>query len=187
MGAKAGLTREMIVQEAAALADEVGLAQLSLSDVAARLGVKSPSLYNHVAGLPELHRLLTIYAGRVLSSEIRKATVGKSRDDAVMAMAQAHRTFVKRHPGLATASIRAPAGDDEEAQSVASTAVELCLDVLSGYGLKKRRALHAIRALRSSVHGFATLEAGGGFGLPLDVDESFVWLVEALIRNIRRE
>lgn len=184
---KAGLTRELIIQAAAELADEAGLAALSLAELAGRLGVKPPSLYNHVGGLPDIQRLLTIYAGRVLTGAIARATVGKSRDDAVMAMAQAHRAFVKQHPGLATAVIRAPAKNDQEAQQVASAAVELCLSVLHGYGLEKKRALHVIRAFRSSVHGFATLEVGGGFGLPLDVDESFVWMAEALIRSIRRE
>jgi signal transduction histidine kinase len=95
--------------------------------LAERLGVKPPSLYNHVDGLPGIERLLALHAGRLLTDAIAKATVGKSRDDAVMAMAQAHRAFVKQRPGLAAASIRAPAKKDQEAQQIASAAVELCL------------------------------------------------------------
>ena len=45
-------------------------------------------------------------------------------------------------------------------------------------------AIHALRALRSVVHGFATLEAAGGFGIPLNLDESFRRLVELLIRGM---
>lgn len=173
--------------EAAALADEVGFDQLSLAALAARLGVKSPSLYNHVGGLPDVQRLLAIHAAKTLAADIARATVGKSRDDAVLAMAQAHRKLVKAHPGLGAALVRAPAKGDDEHEAASNAVVELLLHVLQGYGLKKKRALHAIRALRSGVHGFASLEAGGGFGLPLDVDESFEWLVDALIRNIKRE
>lgn len=181
------MSLERIVEEAAELADDVGLAQLSLSDLAARLGVKSPSLYNHVNGLDDVKRLLAIHASKVLGSEIGRATVGKSRDDAVLAMAQAHRRFVKTRPGLAESSIRAPDKGDAEANAAASAVVETLLNVLQGYGLKKKRALHVIRALRSSVHGFATLEAGGGFGIPLDVDESFDWMVDALLKSLKRE
>ena len=45
-----------------------------------------------------------------------------------------------------------------------------------------RRASETVRAVRSVVHGFATLEAEGGFGLPLDCDESFRRMIDMLIR-----
>jgi hypothetical protein len=35
--------------------------------------------------------------------------------------------------------------------------------------------------MRSAVHGFVALESAGGFGIPLDVDDSFEWLVSALV------
>jgi hypothetical protein len=38
--------------------------------------------------------------------------------------------------------------------------------------------------MRSAVHGFAALESAGGFGIPLDVDESFEWLVSALLKGL---
>jgi len=34
------------------------------------------------------------------------------------------------------------------------------------------------------VHGFAALEIAGGFGIPLDVDKSFDWLVSALLKGL---
>ena len=47
--------------------------------------------------------------------------------------------------------------------------------------------LHAVRGLRSVVHGFASLEVAGGFGLPLDLDESFRRLVEMFIGGLQQE
>ena len=49
--------------------------------------------------------------------------------------------------------------------------------MLEAFNLHGEDALHAARGLRSLAHGFATLEAAGGFGLPLDCDESFRHLV----------
>jgi hypothetical protein len=69
-------------------------------------------------------------------------------------------------------------------EAAASNIVETILSVLSGYGLDRREGLHAIRALRSTVHGFAALEIAGGFGIPLDVDKSFDWLVTALLKGL---
>jgi len=39
--------------------------------------------------------------------------------------------------------------------------------------------------LRSLFHGFAVLEAAGGFQLATDLDESFTWLVDAADRALR--
>ena len=41
----------MIAADAAELVDEIGWEQLTLAAIAARFGVRQPSLYKHVAGL----------------------------------------------------------------------------------------------------------------------------------------
>ena len=69
-------------------------------------------------------------------------------------------------------------------EAAAGYIVETILSVLHGYGLDRREGLHAIRALRSTVHGFAAIEIAGGFGIPLDVDKSFEWLVSALLAGL---
>ena len=38
--------------------------------------------------------------------------------------------------------------------------------------------------IRSTLHGFVSIELGGGFGLPLDLDISFALLVDSLIAAI---
>jgi hypothetical protein len=59
--------------------------------------------------------------------------------------------------------------------------VEIGMAIVSSFGLQGNDGLYAIRGLRIVVHGFAILEIAGGFGLPLDYDESFRRLVEILI------
>ena len=66
--------------------------------------------------------------------------------------------------------------------SVVSTSV---LMVLAAYQLSGQDAIHAVRGLRSMVHGFATLEASGGFGIPLDLDTSFQRLIQGYIAGLR--
>ncbi|MGB8345073.1 MAG: TetR-like C-terminal domain-containing protein [Ktedonobacteraceae bacterium] len=41
-----------------------------------------------------------------------------------------------------------------------------------------------MRILRSMLHGFVSLEMIGGFGLPLEIDETFRRLVKALIQVV---
>jgi hypothetical protein len=75
---------------------------------------------------------------------------------------------------------------DEEARRAGEELVELALAALAAYDLSTDEALHAVRGLRAIVHGFVALEAAGGFGLPLDVDESFRRLLDAFIGDLER-
>jgi hypothetical protein len=64
-------------------------------------------------------------------------------------------------------------------------ALKIALPIMASLGLQTEDAIHATRAFRSMVHGFATLEVAGGFGLPQDCDESFRRLVNALASGIK--
>ena len=96
---RAGLTTDRVVSEAELLADEVGLAQLSLAALAARLGVQPPSLYKHIAGQESLQQLLEVRAKTELAEVMRDAAVGRSDADAVRALAHAYRRWASAHPG----------------------------------------------------------------------------------------
>jgi len=177
---RAGLNPDRVVAEAAALADERGIQALSLAPLAERLGVRVPSLYKHVRGLDDLHRRLALAGLRDLAEALGAATVGRSGRDALLACATAWRAYAKAHPGRYGAIQRAPDPADAELVAAASRLTELVYAILRGYGLDDEQTVHATRAVRSALHGFVTLEAAGGFGLPQDVDESYTRLVELL-------
>ena len=175
----------MVAREAAVLADQRGLDALSLADLAAHLGVRPPSLYNHIPSLAALQRDLGVLAAQELGARLARAAVGKAGDAAVIALADAYRTFARERPGLYAAIQRAPAPDDDEAQAAAAEVVGIIQATLAAYGLHGDESLHTIRALRSLLHGFTTLELHGGFGLPLDLDESFARLLALFIAGLR--
>ena len=188
MSPRAGLNREAVVEAAASLADEEGLEGVTLAELASRLGVRTPSLYNHVAGLEGLRRELALLGTRELGRRLGRAAVGKTTDEATFAMAQAYRDFVKERPGLYAATVRSyrlSAPEDPELAAAEGEALEVVLAVLASYGLSSEEAAHAARGLRSVAHGFATLEVAGGFGIPLDLDESFRRLLRAFTAGLR--
>ncbi|GAB2938669.1 TetR/AcrR family transcriptional regulator [Micromonospora polyrhachis] len=179
--ARAGLTPARVVAEAAQLADEGGLDRLTLAAVAQRLGVALPSLYKHVRGLDDLHRLLAIRALDELSDHLSEATVGRSGSIALQHLASAYRTYASNHPGSYAATLRSAASSDDTAYLAASDrAVRIVYAVLAGYGLTADQLVDATRSLRSALHGFVSLEAAGGFGLPQDVDRSYERLISVL-------
>ena len=186
---RAGLTPDVIVTEAAVLADRDGLAALTLADLAAHLGVRSPSLYKHVGGLPDLHRRLAVQGRRTRGGDGRRpggcgVSVGAAPPSGARLPALRHRAA-----GLYAATLRAPAADEPDVAQAAGDSRR------SSCGCSPRSAcpttdlVHAARSVRSALHGFVALEAVGGFGLPQSVDESFERLLddlEAALRSRRR-
>src|SRR5436305_5276320 len=137
MSPRAGLDRERVVRTAAALIDAPtnGQEELSLSRLAEQLGVRTPSLYKHVDGLPALRRDLTLLGLRELGSRLTEAAAGRSGDQAIRAIAAAYRDFAHQHPGLYAATQRAPDAGDAELVAAAERVVSLVLRVLEAYGL----------------------------------------------------
>jgi AcrR family transcriptional regulator len=184
MGARAGLDKAAVVRAATEIADAEGLNAVTLARLAATLGVRPPSLYNHVAGQEGLQHELALHGVQELGRRLGRAAMGKASDDALLAVADAYRAFAHEHPGLYAATQRAPDPADPAVVAAAGGVLEVVLAVLAGYGLEGEDALHATRGLRSLVHGFVSLEAGGGFGLPLDLDASFRWLLAVFIAGL---
>jgi AcrR family transcriptional regulator len=179
-----GLDRARVVEAAGAIADAEGLEAVTLARVAQELGVRSPSLYNHVAGRDGLLRALAAQSVRELAGALRRAATGRAGAAAIMAVAQAQRDYALAHPGRYAATVVAPADGDDEHERATADALDVLTAVLEGSGLEGDDLIHAARALRSAVHGFAALEAAGGFALPVDRDASFRRLVEALANGM---
>lgn len=180
------VTRDRVVDAAAAIADGDGYDAVSLAAVASALGVRSPSLYHHVDGLEGLRRALRLRALERLGDALRRAAVGRAGSAALSAVAHAQRRFAAEHPGLYATLLRSTEGEDEELRRSGRELVEVIVAVVRGYGHEGDDAVHAVRALRAAVHGFVSLEAAGGFGLPLATDASFERLVALLDRGLSR-
>jgi len=178
---RAGLTMDLVISEAARVIDERGLEGLSLNVIAGNLGVRIPSLYKHVDGMPGLRRGAMLAAKKGLADAMIDAAIGRSRDDALTAISIAYRAWALQHPGLYPIAMRAPAPDDEQDVEVSSALVATVFRVLAGYGLEGDDAVDATRFLRASLHGYVALETSGGFAMPVDLERSYLRLVESVV------
>src|SRR5215470_15101957 len=110
-GPRPGLDEATVLRAAAELVDAEGWDALSLAKLAEALGVRTPSLYNHVAGLDGVRRGLAVLGVGELRDRMAHAAIGRSGAEALLAIADAYRRFAKEHPGLYAAGLRAPAPD----------------------------------------------------------------------------
>ncbi|APH05741.1 TetR/AcrR family transcriptional regulator [Bacillus weihaiensis] len=186
MSPRMGLDIETILHAASEIADQQGVDAVTLATLSKKLSVKPPSLYNHIDGLTGLKKKLALYGMEKLYHELAYASIGKSKDEAVHAVSKAYMTFARLHPGLYTLTLSAKDPNDKELQEAGRKLVELTVKVLSGYGLEDDEAIHAVRGLRSILHGFSSLEHNGAFGMPLNPDVSLHLLLESFLAGIHK-
>lgn len=180
--ARPQLTRELVVETAAEIADREGFDAVTLTRVANELGTSQPALYRHVAGYDQLVRALALAGREILGRRLADAAVGLSGDAAVAAMAGAWRTMVGDHPGLYEATDRYPYAGDQELEQAVDRVVDTLAQGLLGFELDDTARLHGARALRCAFHGFSHLEATGRAS---DLDESFEQLIAILCSGLR--
>ena len=183
---RAGLDTDSVVAAGADLADEIGFANLTMGRLAERVGVRTPSLYKHVASQDDLVRRIATLGMSGAGDAVGSAIQGRSGRDALGAAARALHDFVMAHPGRYAATIGLePTGPDDPLAVAAVKGMEPFTAVLRGYDIAPDDMTHALRALRSAFHGFATIASAGGFQWSTDTDESFDWLVDLIDLGLR--
>lgn len=182
---RAGLDMDAVVEAAARIANADGYEALTLARLASELGVRSPSLYNHIDGLPGLRRELRIRGLRDQARVLQEAVGGQRGDEALLALCQAYRRFASNQPGVYAAIQPSVHTADQQSRDAGEAVLTVFRDVLSAYGFAGDDAMHAVRALRSAVHGFVALEQAGAFGLPIAIDESFARLIGTLADGLK--
>jgi AcrR family transcriptional regulator len=186
MARKRGITAPEVAAAVREVADAGGLEAVTLASVAARLGIRAPSLYAHVEGLAGLRRLLALEAAGAMAEALGEAVGERTGLEALREIARAYRRFAGRRPGLYAAAQRAVrSGRDEELSRALAAVAMPAIRALVEAGVPAAEQVHLTRAFRSALHGFVELERVGGFGMAGSVDESFGRMVELLVTAAR--
>lgn len=178
------LSRDSIVNAALTFLDREGWDALTINALANQLGTKGPSLYNHVQSLDDLRRTVRMRVIDDIIGMLNTVGEGRSRDDAVMAMASAYRSYAHHHPGRYSAFTRMPlGGDDPEYTAATHAAAGPVIAVLASYGLDGENAFYAALEFWSALHGFVLLEMTGVMD-GVDTDAVFTDMVVRLARGM---
>ncbi len=184
-GRSTRLSREVIINAALTFLDREGWDALTINALAAQLGTKGPSLYNHVSSLDDLRRSVRKRVVGDIIEMLGTVGQGRTRDDAVLVMAGAYRSYAHHHPGRYSAFTRMPlaGGDDPEFTAVARAAAEPVIAVLASYGLDGEDAFYAALEFWAALHGFVLLEMTGVMA-GIDVDAVFSDMVLRLATGL---
>jgi AcrR family transcriptional regulator len=180
------LSRDSIVNAALTFLDREGWDALTINALATQLGTKGPSLYNHVNSLEDLRRTVRMRVVGDIIEMLNTVGQGRTRDDAVTAMASAYRSYAHHHPGRYSAFTRMPlGGDDPEFTDATRAAAAPVISVLGSYGLDGEAAFYAALEFWSAMHGFVLLEMTGAMN-GVDTDVVFTDMVIRLAAGMER-
>ena len=186
-GRSTKLSRDVIVNAALTFLDREGWDALTINALAAQLGTKGPSLYNHVDSLDDLRRTVRMRVVGDIIDMLKTVGQGRTRDDAVMAMASSYRSYAHHHPGRYSAFTRMPlGGDDPEFTDATRAAAGPVISVLASYGLDGEDAFYAALEFWSALHGFVLLEMTGVMNRIVDTDTVFSDMVMRLAAGMHR-
>ncbi|MCV7341005.1 TetR/AcrR family transcriptional regulator [Mycobacterium haemophilum] len=186
MARSAKLSRDGIIDGALTFLDREGWDSLTINALATQLGTKGPSLYNHVNSLEDLRRAVRIRVIDDIITMLHRVGEGRARDDAVLVMACAYRSYAHHHPGRYSAFTRMPlGGDDPEYTAATRGAAAPVIAVLSSFGLDGEEAFYAALEFWSALHGFVLLEMTGVMD-DVDTDAVFSDMVLRLAAGLER-
>lgn len=174
------LTRNAVVDHAASLSDDIGLHELTITKLGRSLGIAPPGVYRHVADLNDLRGAISRQAAQEVSVALSSACAGLSGSKAVAALATTLRAWAAQYPGRYAALQVAPDLNDSEGQEASEALLAVIASALRAYRLADDDLTDAIRLLRSTVHGFITLEHSGGFKQPRNLEETFDRVIASL-------
>jgi AcrR family transcriptional regulator len=188
LASRGSLNRAAVVRAAAELVNAEGAQALTINRLARELGIQPPSLYNHIGSLEDLRYELALLNALRLADRLAEAAIGKSGTELYIAIAHSYRSYIKEFPGLYLSTLRVSNPEsprEKDLQQEEERSVRIAMTAMATFGLQGEDAVHAVRAIRSMIHGFALLEIAGGFGLPLDCDESFSRMINFFLRGLQ--
>jgi len=169
------LDRDELIRVAADAADRDGWINLTMSGVAKEVDRHVTSLYGHVDGLDGLRRDVRVLALRELGDLCWEAALGRTGDDALTALLDIYRGYMRDHPGRCEA-LQAVDVRDPEITRLGLRVAEPFFATLRSYGLDDATAIQAQQIISVAVRGFGVSEASGRFGDRATADATFAQL-----------
>lgn len=185
MPAPQRVTRAALTTAARTIAEHEGLDAVTISAVAAAVGVRPPSLYKHVGHRHDLLRLIADDAARELDEDIATMVGSSSGADpvaSVAAIARAFRAFSARSPRAASLLFSGVALSAEPQSDGMIALTHTLLDAVRA--TTPGDPLPAARTLTAWAHGFCTMEQASAFQLGGDVDEAFEFGLATLVKAL---
>tara|TARA_B100001250_G_C19628782_1_gene712793 strand:+ start:154 stop:732 length:579 start_codon:yes stop_codon:yes gene_type:complete len=184
MAARIGISKSNVVETAFDLLEETQNIQLvSMTAVAARLGIRVQSLYAHIDGTVGLQRELALRSLKKLAQHLNQAAIGVAGIDAIRAVLKAKFDFALEHPAAFKASIYPPGNDAQIKEAIEQVNYPMH-KILQDTGVQESMIIHWSRLVLSAIYGYSALHQNGQLTLPVSTKESIDYIITVLVTEI---
>jgi AcrR family transcriptional regulator len=183
MPAQAKTTDAAVIAAARRLLEKKGTDALTLTDVAAAVGLRAPSLYRRFENREALLHQVELALWHALGEVLKKAARPADPIVSLTAQAVAYRRFARKNPNgyallFQSTSPRSQAGLRAREQAFAASVPAFAKLV------GEERLLAAARVLTPYLHGFVSMELAGAFRLGGGLDAAFRRGVATILRGL---
>lgn len=180
------LTPQMVVQSAIDCLETEGIAALGVNRVAKQLGVQPPAIYKHLDGNPGLYRAVRLEGWRrfvaAYCDEDRDCASPEAR---LRQAAYQYRQFAHQHQELYAFITSQPFDlSDPEFKVIYQDLEAFYQRALAPICSSTETMIDASRFFHAAIHGFVSAERAQLFTYPRPCDESFEYLVTALVKGL---
>ena len=185
---KRGLNRQLVIDEAVHAIEERGYSELSLRDIAARLGVKPASLYNHVKGIDEIYLGVMEEVSDRLVKHLEQAVADKDRDTAFVDSVVAYRSFAEENGRLYDAFVNIPKRDRAPYRNAMFSGFAPIRRLIKSFDHSPEDLITAEVALISFLHGSIEMTTGRSAVLGGAADDKmFLRIVYGFLKLLKGE
>ncbi|MDO4468012.1 MAG: WHG domain-containing protein [Bacillota bacterium] len=181
-----GLTREIVIEQAAQLANAKGLKNVTITSLAEHLGIRKPSLYNHIDSQEDIYQGIMIYGWTHGPEELAQTIDEKDAKEALRKYAEAFFQYAIDNPGVFEAMLWYNKYQSDELVLATNKTYAFFFAQTDQLGIDRMVANHLLRTYRAFLEGFALLVIHNSFGNPISIDESFKVSLDVLIKGMEQ-
>lgn len=178
------LTKEIIIKTASDIVDRDGLNKLSLKRLAEELGIRSPSLYNHVSCLDDLWREVAHNGMKKMNFLMKEAAIGKSGNEAIKCISGAYLNYMISHPGVYEAIQWSVWNGNKETENIFNDYKEFLMKLIVSCNLKNGDNNVILNLLIGILHGYTTMQLGEAIKNPNQIITDFKNTMDIVLLGI---
>jgi AcrR family transcriptional regulator len=178
------ITKEAVIQAASDIADKDGLNKVSLKVIAEKLNIRTPSLYNHIAGLDDLLQEVAHKGMRAMNDQMTYAAVGNSGDTAIRSIGIAYFSYIIAHPGIYEVIQWANWHGSSETAAIFDNYKALITKLILSCGFKTENTDEILSVLMSMLHGYSSLELGKALVNPKEATSGLANLIDIVLLGL---
>jgi AcrR family transcriptional regulator len=178
------VTKNAVIQAASDIADKEGLNRVSLKAVSEKLNIRTPSLYNHIAGLDDMLLEVAHSGMRIMNDQMTQAVIGKHGDAALKSLGIAYLNYVTVHPGIYETIQWAHWHGNDETSVISGNYRSLMRKLVLSCSFKTKKNDEILELFMSMLHGYSSMQLGKGLSDPESAVQGIAYSIEIVLSGL---